>query len=150
MKTRHLSALFLVVSCISCQHVREVSDGAVVVHREDYEFWGKEYCFDIAKSVLDSAPPRWYAKAQFPPLSPRKAEAVALKEARQIRPDVRQWIRESINLVPLNDLVDNGHWYYLVKLRRGDIDSTGVLEYLDIPVLMNGRVAERCVQPASQ
>ena len=61
------------------------------------EFEGKVYFFETTEAVLNGTP-RWKTNADFPPLSPRKAEAAARNEALRLRPDIEEWLLESIKL----------------------------------------------------
>lgn len=149
MKTLYSTVAILAVCCVSCQHVPQTgreptspSQRSEVLHLvPPCEFEGEVFYFDFESSALDSAP-KWSAKADFPPLSPRKAEAVALNWAQSVRPDVTKWLLESISLEPRNGLDDDGCWYYVVTFSRGDIAVTGLPYFLRVPVLMSGRVVQ--------
>jgi hypothetical protein len=148
---RWLLLLLLLACCASCQHPRRQSSQTVTVGVVDGdeirtlslpEFEGALYFFQTAQSALAKTP-RWRPQAEFPPLSPRKAEAAALQRAQQIRPDVRKWRRESISLHESGD----GDWYYLVTFWRGDIAIAGLPYFLQVPVLMDGHALPATINP---
>ena len=104
-------------------------------------FEGKTYFFETTEAVLNGTP-RWNTNADFPPLSPRKAEAAARSEAQQLRPDVATWWLETIELRPIID----GCWCYAVRLTRGDVAITGMPYFLTVPVLMSGQAVQGALQ----
>jgi len=107
------------------------ADGPVA-QLSDSDFEGVTYIFQTTRSSIRSTP-KWKPNEEFPPLSPRKAEAAALGRAHQLRPDVSTWNTESICLNYIGD-----DWFYLVKLWRADIAITGLPYFLEVPVLMDG------------
>jgi hypothetical protein len=82
--------------------------------------------------------PEWTESAEFPPLSPRRAQSAALLVAKRMRPDVQDWRLDSISLKETFD----GRRMYLVRFWRGDVNYGAIVPYLDIPVLMDGSAIE--------
>lgn len=141
---RYIALTLLLSCCTSCQHTgthsrvdRKVRiDQGERVNLSLSEFEGALYFFETTEAVLNAAP-RWKKGSEFPPLSPRKAMAVALDEAKRIRPDVSKWNMESVSLSQHGD-DEEECWVYCVRFSRGDIVITGLPFYLDVPVLMSG------------
>jgi hypothetical protein len=97
------------------------------------DFEGVLFFFQTTRGHLRKTP-MWKPEVEFPPLSPRKAEAAALQRARQIRPDVIKWHLDSICLHESGD----DAWFYIVTFSRGDIVTAGLPSFLQVPVLMDG------------
>src|SRR5690349_17206791 len=93
------------LACVSCQHARPHSirnlqtgsNDTEAINLSLSEFERVLYCFQVTPAVIRMAP-EWKKNAPFPPLSPRRAEAAALLEARRLRPDVEKWHRDVIIL----------------------------------------------------
>jgi hypothetical protein len=105
------------------------------------EFEGTVYFFETTEAVLDHTP-RWKTDAAFPLLPPRKAETAAREEAGRLRPDVKTWRLDTIELRPVID----DCWCYVVELHRGDIPIQGKPHFLKVPVLMNGQAVRGALQ----
>jgi hypothetical protein len=105
------------------------------------ELEGKVYFFETTEAVLNHTP-RWKANVEFPPLSPREAEAAARAEAQRLRPDVTAWWLDNIELRPIID----DCWCYVVELSRADIVIMGKWYLLKVPVLMNGQAVQGALQ----
>jgi hypothetical protein len=88
-------------------------------------------------------PSTWHAERAPLPLSPRRAEEIAAKEAHLIRPDVPGWRPFGVELSELDSGADC--WTYVITLIREDF-LMGQPESLKVPVLMNGSA----VHPVSQ
>jgi len=101
----------------------------------DSHFEGVTYVFAADQGLLHRAS-IWRANSERPPLSPRAAEALAIKEARRLRPDVKEWAPDVVNLYEIDDTADC--WVYLVFLIRADIVVGGQIDLFEIPVLMSG------------
>jgi len=136
---RLLPILFLVACCLSCHapgnsgRAPPKSDsGTNFVGLAVCEFEGKVYFFEATAEVLATTP-KWNAATDFPPLSPRRAEAVAIAEARRLCPDVPGWKPDNIALRQL----DGDFWYYAVSLYSAGL-VIGRPHVLEVPVLMNG------------
>lgn len=106
------------------------------------EFERVLYFFQTTRGAMLKAPP-WEASREFPPLSPRAAEAAALRRAMQLRPEISKWHRENIILRQWED----DYWYYMVTFWPGDVAITGLPSYLEVPVLMNGQAVEAKNKP---
>lgn len=141
--------MLIAACCVSCQHPRSASQpqaansvgDSEIVNLGLSEFEGSLYFFRTSRGSLRKAA-KWNKSAEFPPLSPQRAQEAAWNRVRQIRPDVRRWHRESISLHPFGNslyLFDTDEWFYIVKFSRADVPVTGVPYYLDVPVLMDGR-----------
>ena len=143
----------IVALCASCQHARIQSRSQQPASAEDAElvtlslpdFEGVLYFFQTTRGSL-RATPKWKSDAEFPPLSPRRAEEVALQRAQQMRPDVLKWHRENISLQES----DHDAWFYLVRFWRGDRAITGLPHFLDVPVLMDGRALPATTKPGKK
>ena len=105
------------------------------------EFEGNVWFFETTEAVLNRTP-RWETNAEFPPLSPRKAEVAARAEAQRLRPDVKVWSLDTVELRPVID----DCWCYVVGLHRGDIAITGKPYFLKVPVLMNGQAVQGALE----
>ena len=116
---------------------------AVALSISDFE--SSTFHFQISRSELLQTP-KWRDSRQFPPLSPRKAEAAALRRAQQLRPDVSKWNLEGICLLRWA-WADDDRSYYLVTFWRGDIAITGLPYFLRIPVLMDGTAVQAVNRP---
>ena len=136
--------VFILLGCAACQH--ETLPGRVPFQRTSPEwtdlsicsFWDTNYFFQCPRSQISSQP-QWKPEDDYPPLPPRKAEAAALAQARRIRPDIPEWSSLGICLRQS----DAGVWFYVVTLTRGDAFlRTGVLDHLEVPVLMSGETVQ--------
>jgi len=106
-------------------------------------FKGTIYSFKITKSSLDKT--QWKESDTFPPLSPRAAYQTALKQAKQLRPEVTNWNVASVALttplIPSDEHRKyNGGWIYLVKLQDFSGPIFGTPYSLEIPVYLDGSV----------
>ena len=101
---------------------------------------GKKLSFDVRRVDLEAAP-SWKQAREYPPLSPRRAAQAAGTFLRRIQPDYHEWVLSAITLEPTP--LDN-KWIYLVKYRApvGREGLKGRMEFLEVPVLMNGQVAD--------
>jgi hypothetical protein len=148
---RFCSLILIALVCAACQQTHShllttaslAATNDMVVPPVLSEFEGSLYCFQTTQSAVEAAP-QWKARAEFPPLSPRRAAAAALKEAGRLRPDVSVWRVESIALQPCGG---ENYWIYRVVLWRGDIAITGLPSFLEIPLLMNGKVIHPARNP---
>ena len=149
LKTRGWFALsLLLVCCTSCRTANSPAtvspdpSDADIVTLGIPEFEGALYFFQTTRGVLRQTP-QWKPEAEFPPLSPRRAERAALQRAQQLRPDVKKWHRESICL---RESAGDA-WYYEVTFWRGDIAITGLPSLLRVPVLMDGQALPATADP---
>ncbi len=133
------SVLSLGALCLSCKapidswHAPPNPDtGSHTAAMVICEFELKVYFFEATDVVLESTP-KWRPHADFPPLSPRRAEAVAVAEAKRLRPDVPGWKLDNTELRQSYD----DWWYYVVSLYRSDF-IMGKPALMQVPVLMNG------------
>lgn len=142
---RITSLVAVALFCASCQYSRPLSNQMLQVREDDteivthahFDFERAFYFFQTTYAEIRRTP-EWKDDVTFPPLSPRQAEAAALSEVRRLRPDVREWSRESISLHELFE----GRWIYIVRIWRSDVPYAGLPQYLHIPVLMDGRAVE--------
>ena len=126
-------------AAIACEGFFGVSLGLPKSDDPGSPLLGSLACF----AMCSSADAQWKPEAEFPPLSPRKAERAALQRAQQLRPDVKKWHRESICLHESGD----DAWFYLVRFWRGDIVIIGLPSFLDVPVLMDGPAPPATADP---
>jgi hypothetical protein len=147
---RFYSFILLAMCCTSCHHAhRALSTDKPATGRESERvllrlssFEGVDYFFYTTRSVLLSAP-RWTERMQYPPLSPRKAEAAAMQRAAQIRPDVVKWRRGFISLEETYE----DCWFYVFRFSRFDTAYTGLPPVLEVPVTMSGYALEAKTVP---
>jgi hypothetical protein len=151
-----IPVIWFMLLCVSCQHRGADSQGRPRLFRREWEgstasqaadtelgnlflcdFENVLFFFETTHGEIRKTP-EWKESAEFPPLSPRRAEASALQVAMKMRPDVQVWRFEEIRLLKTWE----DRWMYLVRFQRGDVAVTGLPYFLDIPVLMNGRAIE--------
>jgi len=101
------------------------------------EFKDGQYDFRLSTVALEKAP-KWKHNAESPPLAPRKAQAIALAQAKQLCPEVRRWNTASISLEPSSLIDIDEYWIYMVKLEDCSEPVGGVRSYLEIPIYMDG------------
>ena len=97
------------------------------------------YQFRLTKSALQRAP-KWNIQNEYPPLSPRAALAIALTQAKQLRPEVTIWNNSGIHLTPVS--TPKQEWIYMVSLEDYSNPIFGVPFKLDIPVYLDGSVID--------
>ena len=98
------------------------------------------YDFRLSRSAIDKAPD-WMADSDFPPLPPGKAYEIALRQAKQLRPEVRIWGTKNLLLQPVlgkSNLFQDQDWIYLVTLQDVSGPIAGVPWSLAIPIYMDG------------
>ena len=95
--------------------------------------------FEITSDDL-AATPSWKPEEEFPPLSPRKAVAIARSTLLTLMSDKVKWNLHSIRLRPA-DIDDK--WFYEIELMEPDRQPTVAhpLAGVTVPVLMNGKPA---------
>jgi hypothetical protein len=136
--------ILIVLGCTACQHATVSSRGPIRRTSPEWtdlsmcSFWDTNYFFECPRSRI-SGQPQWKPEEDYPPLPPKKAEAAALAQARLIRPDITEWSSLRISLTRS----DTGLWYYVITLAAGDARlRTGIPDYLEVPVLMNGETVQ--------
>lgn len=100
--------------------------------------FSKQYSVSITREALEKSP-TWKDDVENPPLSARKAIALAneLKDSLVKDSDDFKWTLQSASLQPAGD----GKWYWLLHydaIFRGA--STGIPNHLRLVVLMDGTV----------
>lgn len=89
--------------------------------------------------------PKWQEHEDFPPLSPRRAEAKARAELRTTLPAIREWrlVEFSLQRVGSSD-----NWIYIVEMKPSLQKETvnGQVDSIEIVVLMN----ERAIKPKEE
>jgi hypothetical protein len=97
---------------------------------------GKRYDFNITHPQLDETP-SWTEDAESPPLSPRKAIAVASACLPKLVPNAEKWRFAALHLDPVGN---KEKWIYVVEFHAphppGVFD--GPVRTMNIVVLMNG------------
>jgi hypothetical protein len=88
--------------------------------------------------------PAWSASADFPPLSPRKADQLAAAKFHKLLPDKSDWERKRIIIESIGD---DAHWYYLIEFAPFE-PQLGRQASLEIVVLMDGKIIEPTVTNA--
>ena len=111
-----------------------------------YDFnQGKRYDFDVYQKDLARTPP-WRTEDEFPPLSPRKAEASARAQLKELVTEAERWNRGAISL---HQLSGGDRWIYVVHFSGfhppGVVD--GPVPQMRLVVLMDGRVIKPGVTP---
>ncbi|WP_442506129.1 hypothetical protein SH528x_004957 [Novipirellula sp. SH528] len=105
---------------------------------------GKAVETPITKDANSSAP-KWRDTEESPPISARRALAIATKERNRIDKlldydrKVWSWKLKAISLKPF----DGGGWYWLVEFEQfaPNVSIVGMIPFLHIPVLMDGKTA---------
>jgi len=98
------------------------------------------YDFRLSRSAIEKAPD-WMSDSDFPPLSPVKAYEIALKQAKQLRPEVKIWGTKDILLQPVfgkRNRFQDQDWIYLITLQDFSGPIAGVPWSLAIPIYMDG------------
>ena len=119
------------------------AEGLAATFRSDYA--DKRYDFDITHAQIN-AMPAWPDSTENPPLSPRKAFALASGELTILLPNVKVWYGPQITLHGLG----TGAFYvvkFIIPLHPEQMDAP-VVE-MRIPVLMDGTVIKPRVGPAA-
>lgn len=99
------------------------------------QFMGIKNEFEVSANTLKAS--KWVAEKDPLPLNPKRAEAVAMEEARRFRPEVNDWNTDDIEL---HRFVGDC-WYYEVRLLRADQVIMGVPTadfFQEILVFMDG------------
>jgi hypothetical protein len=113
------------------------------------EFKESSYKFKLTRSAFSKAP-IWKPEEQSPPLSPRKAFAIALAQAKELRPEVTNWNNPDIRLTPVGANDERGQfkgeWIYMVRLQDCSEPIFGVPFQLDIPVYLDGSTVEPAIE----
>jgi hypothetical protein len=106
---------------------------------------GKRYDFDVYQDDLNRTP-AWQTNEEFPPLSPRKAEAAARRQLDKLVEHAERWNRR---IVALHQMSDSDKWVYVVHFSGfhppGVLD--GAVPQMRLVVLMDGRALEPRVSP---
>ena len=109
-----------------------------------YSYVGtNQYSFEVSWPVIDKTP-IWRESDDQPPLPARKALRSARAELSKLFLDASRWRLDSVGLSPI--LEHEGHWVYLVRFYPpappgGGVEQ-GFIQYMTIPVLMNGVAVE--------
>lgn len=114
-------------------------------YRSDHA--GKRYDFTVTHAQLQITPD-WLENAPNPPLSPRKALALARTDLAAFLPDAARWIHPKITL---QEVGASRKWIYIVEFEGplplnttdGPVDSMRVL------VLMNGTAVRPVIKSSS-
>jgi hypothetical protein len=138
-----LAFILILLGCTGCQH--EPLSSRTPFPRISPEwtglsmcsFWDTNYLFQCPTSQA-YAQPKWTPEQDYPPLTPWKAKAAALAQARLIRPDITEWECLEIALA----CPDTGQSFYVVTFAAGDRFRTGVIDHLKVPVLMSGETVQ--------
>jgi hypothetical protein len=103
----------------------------------------KEFKTQVTREQVAKTP-AWAASADFPPLSARKAERLAVAKFHKLLPDKSDWERKRI---VIESIGDDAHWYYRVEFAPVE-PQLGRQGSLEIVVLMDGKVIEPEVSDA--
>ena len=111
-----------------------------------YDFQqGKRFDFQVYEDEL-ARTPAWRADEEFPPLSPRKADASASDRLEKLVEQADRWRRKAIEL---HQMKGNDRWVYVVHFTGfhppGVFD--GMVPKMRVVVLMDGRAIEPRVSP---
>jgi hypothetical protein len=100
------------------------------------------YSFQVGWTAIDKTP-IWREGDDQPPLAARKALRLARAELSKLLKNGERWRLDTVGLSPM--IGHDGHWVYLVcfypPAPPGGLEE-GIIEYLTIPVLMDGIVLE--------
>jgi hypothetical protein len=134
-KMRFISIAFLLLTTVSlCIATDDFLGSRVSPFKES------TYDFRLSRSAIAKAP-EWMSNSDFPPLSPVRAYDVALKQAKQLRPEVTIWGTKDILLQPVlgkSNRVQDQDWIYLITLQDVSGPIAGVPWSLAIPIYMDG------------
>jgi hypothetical protein len=101
----------------------------------------RRFDFEVTREQLLKAP-LWGVDQETPPLSPRRAERLAITKFHQLVYDTKGW---ELKRISLEDMGDGIHWIYIVDYKAPTQDLGGSLigggEFL-VVVLMDGTVIE--------
>ena len=104
------------------------------------QFKESTYDFRLSRSAIEKAPD-WMSDSDSPPLSPVNAYEIALKQAKQLRPEVTIWRTKDILLQPVVDkrnLFQDHAWIYLITFLDFSGPIAGNPWSLAIPIYMDG------------
>lgn len=145
MKYVQRIAVFAVAMCLALI-AQATERHHMVATFSSYDFsQGKRYDFEVYEDDL-ALTPSWRADEEFPPLSPRKAEASARGQLKKLIEQSERWTRGGI---ALEQMSGGDKWVYIVYFSGfhppGVID--GMVPQMRLVVLMNGRVIEPRISP---
>jgi len=99
---------------------------------------GRRFDFEVTREQLLRAP-AWGADQDSPPLSPRKADRLAVAKFHQLVSNTNAWERKQIILENMGDGV---HWIYIVEYTRVGETLAGLSMPFRVVILMDGTVIE--------
>ncbi len=106
----------------------------------------RRFDFEVTREQLLKAP-SWGVDQETPPLSPRRAERLAMTKFHQLVSDTKGWVLKQIGI---EDMGDGLHWIYIVDYKAPIQDLAGSLiggGEFRVVVLMDGTVIEPKVLP---
>jgi len=144
---RHTQNIAVLVAVSICWSMTALAaKRKLVAQFSSYDFnQGRRYDFGIYEDELSRTPP-WRTEEEFPPLSPRKAEASAREQLEKLVEQSERWNRRSI---ALHQMSGGDKWVYVIHFSgfhpRGVID--GLVPEMKLVVLMNGQVVRPRISP---
>ena len=143
-RIQNIAVLVAVSMCLSM--TAQTAERNLLAQFSSYDFnQSKRYDFGIFEDDLSRTPP-WRTEEEFPPLSPRKAEASARDQLKKLVEQSERWNRRSI---ALHQMTGGDKWVYVIHFSgfhpRGVID--GPVPEMKLVVLMNGQVIDPRISP---
>ncbi len=135
MKTAIALYCLVLMSLASAQTFRVGAEGRSWTFSGYGERKRFDYSFDTPRLA---ATPEWKSDQENPPLSPRKAEKLAMMKIQALLKKSKCWHRAEI---VLQDSGDERHWFYVIKYDR-DGGSVPQPVSMVVVVLMDGTIPE--------
>lgn len=95
---------------------------------------GKTFAFEVDDKQLLKAPV-WDTHQGHPPLDARKAVGLARTQLRDLVEDSQEW---KLKEIALRESPIDGRWLYLIRCHPPMAKLKGLMEFVEIPVLMDG------------
>jgi hypothetical protein len=106
------------------------------------------YDFRLTKTALEKAP-KWNPEdSEFPPMSPKQAQAAGFAQIKKLHPDLHKQMR--IYAITLEALYDTD-WVYLVTYDYRPLTaSTGPPRHFTVPVYLDGSTITPVIRKEKQ
>ena len=116
--------------------VLQAADGTDVAASFSGYVRGERWDFKVTRTMLAQAP-AWEDAELSPPLTPRRAVAIAAAQLAELLPDSSKW---GLRRVSLQQLLGGTRWVYVIEYGGPPPTPVGgmTMENVPIVVLMNG------------
>ena len=137
---RHVAILFGVITVLVGLPAPLSAGMALASYAEGKSFYVEIHDEDLLKS------PAWKADTKDPPISARKAIALAMEQQKKLVKNSKdhKWELQTANLTP-DTSVDR--WYWEVRFTAYVQPGKPTAEFLRVIILMDGRVLKPVVRP---